>query len=154
MNAAVDPALLQLVQQHVNALKIDLDKMAFESEGGRKVVKEAVEEIKADLDQLDKRVSSTEQSVKHLQSEHGALTESVESLKLDVEQRLAKVVERMSSAIPQISCGNKIFAVKCLVQVLCSYWHTPIGIYCCSLGYGKSAMETEQHMNSRYSILP
>ena len=77
MNAAMDPALLQLVQQHVNALKIDLDKMAFESESDRKVVKKALEDVKADLDQLDKRVSSTEQCIKHLQS---ALTESVESV--------------------------------------------------------------------------
>ena len=108
MNAAMDPALLQLVQQHVNALKIDLDKMAFESESDRKVVKKALEDVKADLDQLEKRVSSTGQCVKHLQSEHSAL-------KSDVEQRFAQVEERMSSVIPQISCGNKIFAVKYLV---------------------------------------
>ena len=102
MNAPVDPALLQLVQQHVNALKIDLDKMAFESEGDRKEVKKALEDVKADLDQLEKRVSTTEQCVKHLQSEHGALTERVES----VEQRVAQVEERMSSTITQISCGK------------------------------------------------
>ena len=123
MNAAVDPALLQLVQQHVNALKIDLDKMAFELEGDRKVVKKALQDVKADLDQLEKRVSSTEQCVKKLQNEHSALTESV-------KQRLAQVEERISSAIPQISCGNKIIDVKFLcvtarsVKLLaCTYWH-------------------------------
>ena len=65
MNAAVDRALLQLAQHHVNALKIDLDKMAFELEDDRKVVKKALQDVKADLDQLEKRVSSTEQCVKN-----------------------------------------------------------------------------------------
>ena len=74
MNTPVDPALLQLVQQHVNGLKIYLDMMAFELEGNRKVVKKALQDLKVDLDQLEKRVSSTEQYLKHLQNEHSALT--------------------------------------------------------------------------------
>ena len=115
MNAAVDPALLQLVQQHVNALKIDLEKMAFELEDDRKVMKKALQDVKADLHQLEKRVSSTEQCIKHLQNEHSALTESVECLKSDVQQRFADVEDRISSAIPLISCGNKIIDVKFLM---------------------------------------
>ena len=101
MNAAVDPALLQLVQQHVNALKIDLDKMAFELEGDRKVVKKALQDVKADLDQLEKQVLTIE--------------ERFGSLESDVQQRVAQVKQRISSAIPQISCGNKIIAVTFLV---------------------------------------
>ena len=101
MNAAVDPALLQLVQQHVNALKIDLDKMAFELEDDRKVVKKALQDVKADLDQLEKRVSSTE--------------ERFGSLESDVQQRVAQVEQMISSVIPQISRGNKIIAVKFLM---------------------------------------
>ena len=92
MNAPVDPVLLQLVQQHVNVLKIDLDKMAFELEDDRKVVKKALQDVKADLDQLGKRVSSIEQRF--------------ESLESDVQQRVAQVEQRISSAIPQISCGK------------------------------------------------
>ena len=75
------------------------------------MVRKALEDAKEDLDQLETRVSNTEQCVKHLQTEHNALTESVEFLKSDVEQRFAQVEERMSSAIPQIGEGNKIFAV-------------------------------------------
>ena len=105
MNAAVDPALLQLVQQHVNVLKIDLDKMAFELEDDRKVVKKALQDVKADLDQLEKRVSSNKQCVIKLQNEHSALTESVE----DLQQRLTKVEEKQGSAMPQISCGKTLF---------------------------------------------
>ena len=100
MNAAVDPALLQLVKQHVNVLKIDLDKMAFELEDDRKVVKKALQDVKADLDQLEKRVSSIE--------------ERFGSLESDVKQRVTQVEQRLSSTIPQFSCGNKIIALKFL----------------------------------------
>ena len=153
MNTSVDPALLQLVQQHVNALKIDLDKMAFELEGDRKVVKKALQDVKADLDQLEKLVSSTEQCVKHLQNEHSALTEDVECLKSDVKQLFAQVEERISSAIPQISCGNKIIAVKFLC-VTARRMKLLACNYCCTLRYGKFPIKTEQHVIGRYSLLP
>ena len=157
MNAAVDAALLQLVQQHVNALKIDLDKMAFELDSERKVVKKALQDVKADLDQLEKRVSSTEQCVKHLQNEHSALTESVECLKSDVKQGFAQVEERIKSAIPQISCGNKIISVKFLCdckkyEVTSLYLLASIAVV--YVRANSNLMETEQSVIGRYSVLP
>ena len=155
MNAAVDPALLQLVQHHVNALKIDLDKMAFELEDDRKIVKKALQDVKADLDQLEKRVSSTEQCLKHFQNEHSALTESVECLKSDVEQRFTDVEKRISSAIPQISCGNKIIDVKFLCMTATEkYEFTSMYLLTSIAVVFVMGNPQWKHVIGRYSLLP
>ena len=109
MNAPVDPPLLHLVRQHVNALKTDVDRMTFEVEDNRKEVKKALQDVKAHLDELGKRVSLVELGVKRLQNEQSAMDENCKSPKLnveDVQQRVVQVEERMSSVTPQISWGN------------------------------------------------
>ena len=77
MNTPVDPALLQLVQQHLNTLETDVDNLAFEVEDDRKKVKEAL--------QLQTRVSKLEQGVKRLQDDQSALDGRFKSLKSDQE---------------------------------------------------------------------
>lgn len=96
MNATVD---LHLVQQHVNALKTDLDKMAFEVENEREAMKKALHCVEEGLEKLEKRVSKVEQehqgikhSVQCLQDEQSAMGGSVKSLKSDVD-KLAFEVE-------------------------------------------------------------
>ena len=93
MNATVDPALLHLVQQHVNALKTDLDKMAFEVENEREAMKKALHCVEEGLEKLEKRVSKVEQehqgikhSVQWLQDEQSAMGGSLKSLKSDVDK--------------------------------------------------------------------
>ena len=129
MNTPVDPALLQLVQQHLNTLETDVDNLAFEVEDDRKKVKEAL--------QLQTRVSKLEQGVKRLQNdqsaldgrfkslksdqegikcslqcardEHSVMGETVQSLNLgqeNLQQRVTQVEEQLCCANPQITCGN------------------------------------------------
>ena len=83
MNAPVDPALLQLVQQHVNTLETDVSNLAFEVEDDRKKVKEALQNIKADLEELERRVSKLEQGVKRLQDDQSDLDGRFKSLTSD-----------------------------------------------------------------------
>ena len=102
MNAPVDPALLQLVQHHVSALKTDVDNMSFEKEDDRKEVKKALQDVNARLDELEKRVSI-------LEIERCTMGENMKSLKSDVDdlqQRVVHTEERISSVTPQISWGK------------------------------------------------
>ena len=96
MNPAKDPA---------QALKTDEPKLVCE-----------VEEVKKTLKDLEERVVGVEQenkglkrSVQCLQDEQIGCEESVKTLKRDQKDvhQLTRVEEKQSSAIPQISCGNK-----------------------------------------------
>ena len=109
MITTMDPALLQLVQQHVHTLNTDVDKLAFEMENDRETVKKALQDVQADLEELEKRVSRVEQGVKQLRDEQSAMDGRFQSLKSDQEdmqQRVTKVEEQLGSAIPRVSCGN------------------------------------------------
>ena len=71
MNAAIDPDLVKMVQQDVNAVKNDLDKLTFEEEENRENVKKALQDAVTDLEELRKRVAMVEleqEVIKHDQS--------------------------------------------------------------------------------------
>ena len=60
MNATIDPDLVKTVQQDVNALKNDIDKMAFEEEVNRENVKKALHDCQLVLEELSERVATVE----------------------------------------------------------------------------------------------
>lgn len=60
MNASLDPVLLQMVQQHVNKLIADVNKMVFEVDCDRERVKNALQDVAADVKELEKRISAVE----------------------------------------------------------------------------------------------
>ena len=113
MNAPVDPALLQLVQQHLNTLETDVDNLAFEVEDDRKKVKEALQNIKADLEELERRVSKLEQRVKRLQDDQSGLDSRLTSLKSDQErikcslQRARDEHNAMGETVQSLNLGQE-----------------------------------------------
>ena len=94
MNASLDPALLQMVQQHVNKLIADVDKMVFEVDCDRETVKNALQDVAADVKELEKRISAVE-------TKQIGTDERIET----VEQRVTQVEEQLQSSVPQISFG-------------------------------------------------
>lgn len=116
MNASVDPALLRMVQQHINKLMTDVDKLVFEVECDRETVKRALQDVAADVKELEKRVSVLEKenkglkrSMKSFQDEQIGTKERIKSLESEqesVEQRLTQVEEQHKSSVPEISFGK------------------------------------------------
>ena len=116
MNPSVDAVLLQMVQQHVNKLIADVDKMVFAVDCDRETVKNAVEDVAGDVKELEKRVSVVEKenkglkrSMKSFQDEQRAMGGKFKSLKSDhdfVEQRVTQVEEQLRSSLPQVSFGK------------------------------------------------
>lgn len=109
MNASMDPALLQMVQQHVNKLIADVDKLVFEVDCDRERVKNALQDVAADVKELEKRVSVVERCMSSLQDEQiGAVKriKSLESEQESVQQRVAQVEEQLKSSVPEISLGK------------------------------------------------
>ena len=122
MNITVDPDLVKTVQQDVNALKNDIDKMAFEGEMNRENVKKALHDCQEDLEELRERVvivqreqqvikqgqtslcakvNTTQDQMSQLKSEHE-----------DVQQRVTSLEDQQKSNEPQINQGNlKSFSV-------------------------------------------
>jgi len=60
MNVTIDPDLVKAVQQEVNALRNDMDHMAFEEEVNRENVKKALHDCQLVLEQLRERVAMVE----------------------------------------------------------------------------------------------
>ena len=109
MNASMDPALLQMVQQRVNKLIADVDKLVFEVDCDRERVKNALQDVAADVKELEKRVSVAERCMSSLQDEQiGAVKriKSLESEQESVQQRVAQVEEQLKSSVPEISLGK------------------------------------------------
>ena len=94
MNASLDPALLQMVQQHVNKLIADVDKMEFEVDCDRETVTNALQDVAADVKELEKRISAVE-------TKQIGTDERIET----VAQRVTQVEEQLQSSVPQISFG-------------------------------------------------
>ena len=95
MNATIDPDLVKTVQQDVNALKNDIDKMAFEEEVNREYVKKALHDSQLLLEELRERVDKLE----HQQ-------EVVKQEQEDVQQRVTYLENQQKSNQPQINYGN------------------------------------------------
>ena len=116
MNPSVDAVLLQMVQQHVNKLIADVDKMVFAVDCDRETVKNALEDVAGDVKELEKRVSVVEKenkglkrNMKSFQDEQKAMGGKFKSLKSDhdfVKQRVTQVEEQLRSSLPQVSFGK------------------------------------------------
>ena len=109
MNASLDPALLRMVQQHVNRLIADVDKMVFEVVCDRETVTNALQDVAADVKELEKRISAVE--TKQIGTDERIGT---------VEQRNTQVEEQLQSSVPQISFGkyNICLIVRLYRQIL------------------------------------
>ena len=109
MNASMDPAVLQMVQQHVNKLTADVDKLVFEVDYDRKTVKNALQDVTADVKELEKRVSVVERCMSSLQDEQIGAEERIKCLESEqesVKQRVTQVEEQRKSSVPEISFGK------------------------------------------------
>lgn len=112
MNATVDPDLFKLVQQHVNALKRNVDQMTFEVQEDRERVSQALNGISTRLEELEARVASLGREQKVIKLEQSSLSKKVDTLETstqvqfknlksqqeDVQQRVAHVEEKLNSA--------------------------------------------------------
>ena len=113
MSVTIDPDLIKTVQQDVNALKSDVDKMAFKEEVNRENVKKALHESQL---ALEKRVSVREQDQKGNKQEQSSLYGKVntaqdqiselKSKQEDVQRRVTYLEDQQKSNQPQINYGN------------------------------------------------
>ena len=109
MNVSMDPTLLQMVQQDVNKLIADFDKMVFEVECDRETVKNALRDFAADVKELKNRLLVVEKdnqefkrSILSLQTKQIVADDRMET----VEQRVTQVEEQFQSSVRQISFGK------------------------------------------------
>ena len=109
MNVSMDPTLLQMVQQDVNKLIADFDKMVFEVECDRETVKNALRDFAADVKELKNRLLVVEKdnqefkrSILRLQTKQIVADDRMET----VEQRVTQVEEQFQSSVRQISFGK------------------------------------------------
>ena len=91
MNATIDPDLVKTVQQDVNALKNDIDKMAFEEEVNRENVKKALHESQLALEELRKRVAIVEKEQEIIKQEQEVIKQEQEVIKQDQSSLCGKV---------------------------------------------------------------
>ena len=66
MNATVDSDLANLIQQHVNSLKDDVNKLVFdreEEEEAKKKMERSLEDVLISVKELDERVANMESKV-------------------------------------------------------------------------------------------
>ena len=80
MNATIDPDLVKTVQQDVNALKNDIDKMAFEEEVNRESVKRALHDTQLALEELRERVAIVEHEQQVIRQEQQVIKQDQSSL--------------------------------------------------------------------------
>ena len=100
MNATVDPDLVKLVQEHVNLLKKDVHKIAFEREEEEENRKKIDNALVNRLDELDERVSTVEIEFRSELSSTSVKVEEIETQQEILRQRFE---EQLS--IPEISYG-------------------------------------------------
>ena len=77
MNATIDPDLVKTVQQDMNALKNDVDKMAFEEDVNRENVKEALHDSQLVLEELRERVAIVEHEQEVIRQEQEGITQDL-----------------------------------------------------------------------------
>ena len=95
MNVSMDPTLVQMVQQHVNKLIADFNNMVFEVDCDRETVTNALQDVAADVKELEKRISAVETKQIGTDERIGTL-----------EQQVTQVEEQLQSSVPQISFGK------------------------------------------------
>ena len=123
MNATIDPDLVKTVQQDVNALKNDIDKMAFEEEMNRENVKKALQDTQLVLEELTERVAIVEHKQEVIRQEQEVIKQDQSSLcgkvntaqdqiselkseQEDVQRRVTYLEDQQKSNQPQINYGN------------------------------------------------
>ena len=123
MNATIDSDLVKTVQQHVNVLKNDIDKMAFEEEVNRENVKRALHESQLALEELRERVAIVEKEQEIIKQEQEVIKQDQSSLcgkvdtaqdqiselkseQEDVQRRVTYLEDQQKSNQPQINYGN------------------------------------------------
>lgn len=101
MNATVDPDLVKLVQEHVNLLKKDVHKIAFEREEEEENRKKIEDALVNRLDEFDERVSTVEIEFR---SELSSTSVKVDEIQTQQEILRQRFKEQLS--IPEISYGK------------------------------------------------
>lgn len=98
MKATMDPDLLKLVQQHVNTLKAEVEQLTFEVEGDRDRVLQALKDITTRLEELEDRVTSVQREQDIIKQELSKRMDCLHTDVEDVQQRVARVEDKLSSA--------------------------------------------------------
>ena len=120
MNATIDPDLVKTVQQDMNALKNDVDKMAFEEDVNRENVKEALHDSQLVLEELRERVAIVEHEQEVIRQEQEVIRQDLcgkvntaqdqiselKSEQGDVQRRVTSLEDMQKSNQPQINYGN------------------------------------------------
>ena len=120
MNATVDPDLVKTVQQDVNALKNDVDKMVFEEDVNREKVKKALHDSQLVLEELRERVAIVEHEQEVIRQEQEVIRQDLcgkvntaqdqiselKSEQGDVQRRVTSLEDMQKSNQPQINYGN------------------------------------------------
>jgi len=109
VNITVDPDVVKTVQQDVNALKSDIDKMAFEGEMNRESVKKALHDCQEVLEELRERVAIVQheqqvikQGQTSLCAKMNTTQDQMTELKFaqeDVQQRVAYLGDDLSKHV-------------------------------------------------------
>ncbi|XP_078364809.1 uncharacterized protein LOC144649228 [Oculina patagonica] len=79
MNATIDPNLVKTVQQDVDALKNDVDKLTFEEEENRENLRKALQDAVTDLEELQNRVSVVEHEQEVFKQDQRSLCETIKT---------------------------------------------------------------------------
>ena len=116
MNATIDPDLVKMVQQDVNALKNDVDKLTFEQEVNRENVKKALQDAVRDLEELHDRVTLVDHEQEVIKQNQRTLCDKVSttqgqiselrSEQEDVQRRVTFLEDQQNSCEPEINYGN------------------------------------------------
>ena len=120
MNATVDPDLVKTVQQDVNALKNDVDKMVFEEDVNREKVKKALHDSQLVLEELRERIAILEHEQEVIRQEQEVIRQDLcgkvntaqdqiselKSEQEDVQRRVTSLEDMQKSNQPQINYGN------------------------------------------------
>ena len=109
MNATIDPDLVKTVQKEVNALRNDMDQMAFEEEVNRENVEKAVHDSQLVLEELRERVAVVQHEQEVIKQDQCSLCDKVNTTRdqiSDVQRRVTCLEDQQRSNQLQISYGN------------------------------------------------
>jgi len=106
MNATIDPDLVKTVQKGVNALRNDMDQMAFEEEVNRENVKKVLHDSQLVLEELRERVALVEHEQEVIKQDQSSLYDKVNTTQEqigDVQRRVTCLEDQQKSNQFQIN---------------------------------------------------
>ena len=109
MNATIDPDLVKTVQKGVNALRNDMDQMAFEEEVNRENVKKVLHDSQLVLEELRERVALVEHEQEVIKQDQSSLYDKVNTTQEqigDVQRRVTCLEDQQKSNQSQINYGE------------------------------------------------